>query len=119
MTEYIDKDAYYEFLDDCDIGIFNNNRQQAMGNINAMLGMGKKVYIRSSTCMWDFFRGKGAVLFPVEEIQKQSFRDFISFPADIRDRNTKIYDENNPTENSLNAWVPLLRKVVAKNKKQA
>lgn len=116
ITQYMDIDAYYDFLSDCDIGIFNNNRQQGMGNIRALLALGKKVYIRSDTAMWDYFREGGYILFPVEEIQNQTFDDFISLPAQIRDSNMRNFDGNNSTVNSLNAWTPFLQKAISKNK---
>ena len=116
LTQYMDIDAYYDFLSDCDIGIFNNNRQQAMGNIRALLALGKKVYIRSDTAMWDYFRKGGYILFPVEEIKNQTFDDFISLPAQIRDSNMRNFDAINSTVNSLNAWTPFLQKAISKNK---
>ena len=33
----MNKDQYTEFLKTIHVGIFNNNRQQAMGNINQLL----------------------------------------------------------------------------------
>lgn len=42
ITEFMDFERYLNFLSKIDIGIFANNRQQAMGNIRVLLGMGKK-----------------------------------------------------------------------------
>lgn len=42
LTEFMSYDKYVEFLNDMDIGIFNNNRQQGMGNITNLLYLGKK-----------------------------------------------------------------------------
>ena len=36
------------------IAIFNHDRQQAIGNITALLGYVKKVYIREETTTWQF-----------------------------------------------------------------
>ena len=33
---------YIQFLNQIDIAVFNHNRQQAMGTIRSLLGMGKK-----------------------------------------------------------------------------
>ena len=41
--------------DSIEIAIFNNDRQQAMGNITALLGMKSKVFIRDDTSMWSNF----------------------------------------------------------------
>jgi len=39
-------DQYLNFLNIVDIAIFNHKRQQAMGNIITLLGIGKTVYVR-------------------------------------------------------------------------
>ncbi|MBR0478128.1 MAG: TDP-N-acetylfucosamine:lipid II N-acetylfucosaminyltransferase [Solobacterium sp.] len=112
MTEYMDKNMYMEFLSGCDIGIFNNNRQQGMGNIKSLLALGKKVYIRTDTSMWEHYNGRGYTLFPAEGIRNLPFDEFVGFPSDLRENNMRIADEGDPVENSLNAWEPLLRKAV-------
>jgi dTDP-N-acetylfucosamine:lipid II N-acetylfucosaminyltransferase len=45
-------------LNNIDIAIFNNDRQQALGNIYALLYLNKKVFIRSDTTMWLHFKEK-------------------------------------------------------------
>jgi hypothetical protein len=63
MTEFIGFDEYTAYLNEIDIAIMNHDRQQAMGNIIALLGMGKKVYIRSDITPWRYFEEKGIKLF--------------------------------------------------------
>ncbi len=116
MTEYMDKNMYMEFLSDCDIGIFNNDRQQGMGNIKSLLALGKKVYIRTDTSMWEHYSKRGYVLFPAEGIRDLAFDEFVSFPSSIRDSNMRIADKSDPVENSLNAWGPFLQKAVSEDK---
>lgn len=116
LTQFMEGYSYYEFLSDCDIGIFNNDRQQAMGNISWLLGLGKKVYIRTDTSMWDYFQEKGYIVFPVEEIPNQTFDNFVSFPEQLRDNNIQICDATNHVEDSINAWTPLLQNAISRNK---
>lgn len=52
MTEFMPFDKYVEFLKSIDIAIFNHRRQQAMGNTISLLGMGKKVFMRSDVSQW-------------------------------------------------------------------
>ena len=63
LLEYIPYEEYIQFLNSIDIAIFNVNRQQAMGNIITLLGMGKKVYIRNDTTMWNYFSELGIKIF--------------------------------------------------------
>lgn len=55
LTDFMAFDKYLEFLADIDIAIFAHKRQQAMGNIITLLGLGKKVYMRSDITPWEKF----------------------------------------------------------------
>ncbi len=63
LLDYLPYEEYLQFLSDIDIAIFNVNRQQAMGNIITLLGIGKKVYIKDNTTMWDYFKELNIKLF--------------------------------------------------------
>ena len=67
LTEFMPFDKYLEFLGKIDIAIFNNNRQQAMGNIITLLGLGKTVYIRSDTTQWQVFKDKHLQIYDVKD----------------------------------------------------
>lgn len=54
LTEFMPFEKYLEILDKVDIAIFNHKRQQALGNITTLLGLGKKVYIREEITTWQF-----------------------------------------------------------------
>ncbi|MGH4118092.1 TDP-N-acetylfucosamine:lipid II N-acetylfucosaminyltransferase [Clostridium sp.] len=54
IIEFICFDEYLELLAKIDIAVFNHNRQQALGNITTLLGLGKKVYIRDDITTWQF-----------------------------------------------------------------
>ena len=55
----MNKQSYLKFLNEIDIAIFHHKRQQAMGNIINLLGMGKKVYIRAGETHTSFFENLG------------------------------------------------------------
>lgn len=65
LTEFMPFDDYLGFLAKIDIAIFNNNRQQAMGNIITLLGLGKTVYVRTDTTQWQFFQDKGLQVYDI------------------------------------------------------
>ncbi|MFA6636886.1 MAG: TDP-N-acetylfucosamine:lipid II N-acetylfucosaminyltransferase [Candidatus Omnitrophota bacterium] len=67
FTDFMAYNEYVEFLEKIDIAIFAHNRQQAMGNIINLLGLGKKVYLRSDISSWQFFLGIGVKVFDVYE----------------------------------------------------
>ena len=68
LTEFIAFDKYLDFLGDIDIAIFAHRRQQAMGNTITLLGLGKKVYIRSDVTPWELFNDIDVKVFDVENI---------------------------------------------------
>lgn len=70
ITKFMDFDDYLKLLSTCDIGIFNNNRQQAMGNISILLGLGKKIYLREETAMWSSYKRDGFLFYGIKELKK-------------------------------------------------
>jgi dTDP-N-acetylfucosamine:lipid II N-acetylfucosaminyltransferase len=62
LREFMPYSAYLQLLATIDIAIFNHRRQQGMGNIIALLGMGKTVYMRSDTTSWKTLAGFGLVV---------------------------------------------------------
>jgi hypothetical protein len=54
-TEMMPFQNYLEFMGLIDIAIFNHKRQQAIGNTITLLGLRKKVFIRSDVVQWQFF----------------------------------------------------------------
>jgi hypothetical protein len=75
LTDFMPFDKYLEFLGDIDIAIFAHKRQQAMGNSITLLGLGKKVYMRSDITPWQLFKEMDVKVFDVENIEINSLRD--------------------------------------------
>lgn len=69
MTEFMEFDTYLEFLGEIDIAIFAHKRQQAMGNTITLLGLGKKVYMRSDVTPWRLFKDVDVKVFDVKNIE--------------------------------------------------
>ncbi len=65
LIEFMPFSKYLELLARIDIAIFNHARQQGMGNIITLLGLGKKVYIRDDITTWDFCIEHGLKVYKV------------------------------------------------------
>lgn len=96
LVNYIQYKDYLKILADVDIAIFNHKRQQGMGNIISLLGMGKTVAIRSDTSSWNLFMNRGIAL-----------RDTLNFeintlPVDALENNKRIIKEFFSTEVLVN-----------------
>ena len=70
LVNFMTFDTYLKFLNDIDIAIFNHKRQQAMGNTITLLGLGKRVYIRSDTTQWHFFNNINIKVYDTEDLEK-------------------------------------------------
>jgi dTDP-N-acetylfucosamine:lipid II N-acetylfucosaminyltransferase len=68
LHDFLPWNEYFQFLATIDIAIFNHNRQQGMGNITTLLGLGKKVYIRKEISSWHTLDGLGIKVYDVQNI---------------------------------------------------
>jgi len=59
LMDFMPYQEYLRFLGEIDIAVFNHRRQQAMGNTINLLGLGKKVYMRSDVSQWYLFARLG------------------------------------------------------------
>lgn len=81
MTDFMPFAKYLEFLGQIDIAVFAHKRQQAMGNTITLLGLGKKVYMRSDVTPWTMFDKLGIKVFDFSTLNSE----LIS--KDIQERN--------------------------------
>lgn len=90
ITQFMERPKYNEFLEDIDIAVFNNDRQQALGNINILSAMGKKIYLREGTSMWKKYQRVGFVFNSIGDLKKESFEEFIKIdPKSVEINKTK------------------------------
>ena len=91
MTDYMDVDEYYKHLSQIDIALFGMKRQQALGNIMALLYMGKKVYLREHSVLEHYSSNVCCCNTGiVEEIDRMSFDQFIYFGQGKAEENERI-----------------------------
>ena len=81
MTDLMPFDQYLEFLGQIDIAVFAHKRQQGMGNTITLLGMGKKVYMRSDVTSMATFDGIGVKVFDFSDI------DLMPISIEIKNKN--------------------------------
>ena len=76
LTEFMPRDAYFTMLSETNSAIFNVKRTQALGNINAMLAMGKKVFLNTSCPVYKFYVEKGFDVYDVEQVYADPTKAF-------------------------------------------
>lgn len=98
-------EEYTKLLQQMDIGIYNNNRQQAMGNIQQMVWFGKKVYMRTDTSMWENCRDdRGFLLNDINQIEQETFEEFITYDSKVQQHNMQKAREYHSIERYLKVW---------------
>lgn len=83
IKEFMKTEEYLKFLSTCSVGIFNNDRQQAMGNINRLLKLGKKVYLREGTSMYNDYQKYEVRIYDVKELKNITYKELYEFNSDI------------------------------------
>ena len=73
MTDFMAYPDYVRFLNQIDIGIFNNDRQQGNGNITNLLYLGKKLYMSPENNLLNTYRRIGAFIQEYSEIDSSDF----------------------------------------------
>ena len=108
ILDFMDKEDYVSFLTTCSVAIFNNNRQQAMGNINALLYLVKKVFLRQDTSMWTSYLNKGYSIYPIEIIESIDADSFFNIDTEVILRNHEIASRYLLSKHRSNAWYSIL-----------
>lgn len=96
LLDFMEYEAYLRLLSTIDVAIFNNNRQQALGNIRALAYFKTKLYMRLDTSMGKEF-DRDFRIRPVSEIVDLNFNEFKHFSSNDGEYNKlaamKVYDE--------------------------
>ena len=88
LFEYMDSTDYYNFLKSMDVAVFNNDRQQAMGNIGYLFQTGAKVFLRKDTSMWSYYvEDCGCIVFDVNELKKMDYQTIGQFSEEEKRHN--------------------------------
>ncbi len=70
METFMSPSRYWDILKSCSIVVMNHVRQQAVGNINAMLLLGAMVFLRKENSYYRFLKRQGATVFSVDDFDE-------------------------------------------------
>lgn len=76
LRSFMSYPEYLKLLAGIDIAIFNHERQQGMGNIISLLGMGKTVYLNPRISTWQMLTRMGLVVGDVDALSLQPLEAF-------------------------------------------
>lgn len=98
LDELMPLNEYLKLLSNIDIGVFSHHRQQAMGNITTLLGMGKKVYLRRDVTTWRTLEDTGAKLFELSKLNLELL------DSKTKDHNKNVIKNTFSEEALLRQW---------------
>lgn len=109
IQEYMTREEYVKLLNTCKVGIYNNDRQQALGNIKIMLSLGKKVYLRNNTSMYYELINYGYKVFPIESLSKEML--MFDFLNDVLFDNINLFkkESQNLLSTVIDQWDEILK----------
>lgn len=70
LREYLSLNNYNDILKSANIFIYNNYRQEAVGNILVALYMGGKVFLNSRNPLLKFYKSLGLVIYEVDDLKR-------------------------------------------------
>ena len=95
LIEFMNETDYLAVLDSIDVAIMNHFRQQALGNIFAILSLGKPLFINSESPVFDFLLQHGITVQDTKKILKGEVFTFSPNSKEIRISNYLAVKELN------------------------
>lgn len=118
IDDFLEIDKYTELLSTIDIGVFNNDRQQALGNIRVLLRFGAKVFLSDDSGMISFFSKEGHCVHSVSEIAELDFKFFVENDAEEIEKNIRAGSKAGLKTKALHQWDDIFA-VLLENMKSA
>ena len=116
LFSYMSQAEYKELLATMSVGIFNNDRQQAMGNISLLMRYGAKVYIARDNPVRDEYLSMGASLHYVDEIKHADFGEFIHYEYESQQSNSRIWSPIETHKRAETKWTDIYQKIISFSK---
>jgi len=104
ILEFMEFSKYIEFLKSINICVFGHDIQQGLGNLELLLYLGKKVYVKNETTTFKYYSSIGVSIFNTKDINSQSFDEFITIDKELIKKNNEIIKEENDINILKKQW---------------
>jgi len=111
LTEILPPQHYLRLLATVDVAIMNHRRQQGLGNIFALIYLGKKIYLHTTTTPFQYLTGLGIRVFDTLSLARQDAGSLFSFDETDRESNYRIIREELSDAKYLTLWNAILTSV--------
>lgn len=115
ITGYLSPEEYSKLIAVVDIGIMNHNRQEALGNIHALLYLGKKVYIKKEVSTFQYFLDKGIKLNDIDDIYSYNFDQFCNYGKNDALNAYECISKSYSTSNMISVWQNIFSELFRKS----
>lgn len=109
VTQFMNTEEYAQLLANIDVALMNHKRQQGLGNILALMYLGRKVYLRSDITSYFFFKRHECDVSDIQNVKNISFEELVS-PVENAEKNIKIISNIISKAYCLKLWDDLLKK---------
>ena len=109
LLEMMSPEEYSNLLDSVDVAIMNHQRQQGLGNVLALLYLGKKVYIRKDTTPFGYLSDLGLGIYNTLDLSNATFEEIFSMDELLKASNAAIIDKEFSRENFVAVWKNLFQ----------
>ena len=111
--KWLDDEKYQKFLSEVDIAIFNNGREQALGNIQILLFFGKKIFVNKKNCALDIFMDLNAYIFEFKKFSNEEQKKFLNPLSNVeKNINRDIAQFYSSDKHYSEVWSQILTKNV-------
>ena len=90
ITDFKTLNEFNTLLSSCNVVIMNHFRQQAVGNVIAVLWMGAKVYLNESNTLFHYLKRIGVVVFSINKDLKQNSNALVGLNEAEINKNREI-----------------------------
>lgn len=111
LTEFLPPEQYARLIREVDTAIMNHGYQQALGNIVALLMLGKKVFVRSDTTPYGYFHDLDIAVFDTLRIPGLSLPELVEFAPETGRRNAESVRAHLSEANAVAGWKALFETV--------
>ena len=109
LLEFMSPSEYAGVLRSVEVSIMNHKNQQGLGNILALLYLGKKVYIRGDTTSFKYFKGIGIDVFDTLKFKNETFEGLFRMDEGQRRKNIELIRKEFSDEHCVKLWKKIMK----------
>lgn len=92
IVEFMPLEEYNTLIAECSMVVMGHRRQQAVGNIAMMLYKGAKIFLDEVSTVYQFFKGRGAVIYCLHDLKDSGDEAFIPLTNAQKKKNREVLE---------------------------